>query len=122
MASLKARATPTVERLRARFPWLDPIPRAAAYYNSVYGKEQAAPVTHFGFLAVVPILALAFFVVGRIARVYPDARDGLVQQINTALPGLVGEGAGQISLTTIEDYAGTLGLIGLVILLYAGLG
>jgi len=122
MASLKARATATVERLRARFPWFDHILRTVAHYNSVYGNAQAGAVTYFGFLSVFPILALAFFVVGRIARVYPEARDGLVQQINTALPGLVGEGAGQISLTTIEDYAGTLGLIGLVILLYAGLG
>src|SRR3954453_17410481 len=122
MASLKARATATVERLRARFPWFDHILRTVAHYNSVYGNAQAGAVTYFGFLSVFPILALAFFVVGRIARIYPDARDGLVQQINTALPGLVGEGAGQISLTTIEDYAGRLGLIGLAIPRDRGLG
>src|SRR3954447_24190465 len=122
MGALKARATATVERLRARFPWFDPILRMVSHYGSVHGNAQAGAVTNFGFLSVFPILALAFFVVGRIARVYPDARDSLVQQINTLLPGLVGEGAGQISLTTIEDYANTVGLVGLVVLLYAGLG
>ena len=122
MGSLKARVTATVERLRARFPWFDHILRMVGHYGSVHGNAQAGAVTYFGFLSVFPILALAFFVVGRIARVYPDAQDGLVQQINTLLPGLVGEGAGQISLTTIEHYAGTVGLIGSIVLLYAGLG
>src|SRR3954447_6911351 len=114
MASLKARATATVERLRARFPWFDHILRTVAHYNSVYGNGQAGAVTYYGFLSVFPILALAFFVVGRIARVYPRARASLVEQIGTALPGAVGTGDGQTALSTIEAYASTVGVLGVL--------
>ena len=38
------------------------------------------------------------------------------------LPGLIGSDPDQISLATIQDAAGTVGLIGLVGVLYSGLG
>jgi membrane protein len=122
MGSLKARVTAAVERLRARFGWFDHTVRMAAHYAAVNGNAQAGAVTYFGFLSVFPILALAFFVVGQIARVYPDAQDSLAHEIDTLLPGVLGSGPGQIPLSTIENYAGTVGLVGLVALLYAGLG
>ena len=31
-------------------------------------------MTYFGFLSVFPVLALAFFVVGYVAKIFPDAR------------------------------------------------
>src|SRR3954447_18713599 len=117
MASLKARATATVERLRARFPWFDHILRTVAHYNSVYGNAQAGAVTYFGFLSVFPVLALAFFVVGRISKVFPNAQDTLVSAINQMFPGMIGNGENQIQLTDIQDSAATVGLIGLVGLL-----
>src|SRR3954471_3025083 len=122
MASLKARATATVERLRARFPWFDHILRTVGHYGSVYGNAQAGAVTYFGFLSVFPILALAFFVIGRIAGIYPQARGPLVQGIDDLLPGVIGTATGQISLSTIEGSAAAAGLIGLFGLLYSGLG
>ena len=122
MGSLKARIVAALDRLRARYAWLDHVVRALGHYGTVNGNAQAGAVTYFGFLSVFPILALAFFVVGRIARVYPDAQDSLEREIDNLLPGVVGEGSGQIPLSTIEDYAATVGLVGLVVLLYAGLG
>jgi membrane protein len=122
MASPKARVSGAVERLRARFGWFDHTMRMVAHYGAVNGNVQAGAVTYFGFLSVFPILALAFFVVGQVARVYPDAQDALEEEIDTLLPGVVGNGSGQVPLSTIEDYASTLGLVGLVVLLYAGLG
>src|SRR4051795_11944704 len=108
MGSLKARATATVERLRARFPWFDHILRMVSHYGAVNGNAQAGAVTYFGFLSVFPILALAFFVVGQLARVFPDVQATLVEAIDTLLPGVVGNGEGQIPLTTFEDYARTV--------------
>ena len=35
-------------------------------------------MTYFAFLSFFPILALAFFVVGSVAAVFPDAQDNLV--------------------------------------------
>ena len=44
------------------------------HYGDVKGGLQAGAVTYFAFLSFFPILALAFFVVGLLSQVYPDAR------------------------------------------------
>ena len=116
MESLKAR----LQALRERFPWLDHVLRMLSHYGSVNANSQAGAVTYFGFLSFFPILAIAFFVVGYVVRVYPDAQQQLTEQLNTALPGVFGPGG--ISLDTVQQNAGKVGLIGLVGLLYAGLG
>ena len=60
--------------------------------------------------------------VGYVAQVFPDAQDNLVTALETVLPGLIGDGPDQISLIEVQDAAGTVGLIGLVVLVYSGLG
>ena len=122
MASLKERVTSTVERLRARYGWLDHTVRTVQHYGSVNGNAQAGAVTYFGFLSFFPILALGFFVIGVVAHYYPDIRAQMVSEINEMLPGVIGTKPGQIPLKTIEDYSATLGIVGLVALVYAGLG
>ena len=79
-------------------------------------------MTYFGFLSVFPVLALAFFVVGWVAKVYPDAQDTLVTAIESMFPGLIGAGDNQLNIEDIEDSAATAGIIGLVGVLYSGLG
>jgi membrane protein len=122
MPSLKDRASEVLQRARARSGFLDHAIRTQQHYTAVKGNLQAAAVTYFAFLSFFPILALAFFVVGYIARVFPDAQESLVDAIESVLPGLIGSGDDQISLETVQKAAATLGLIGLVALLYAGLG
>ncbi|HYO39471.1 MAG TPA: YihY/virulence factor BrkB family protein [Nocardioidaceae bacterium] len=117
-----ARLRALVARLRERLPWLDHLLRMVAHYGAVNGNGQAGGVTFFGFLSFFPILALAFFVVGLVAQVYPDVRGQLVQAIEDVLPGVIGSGEGQIPLSTIEDSSGTAGVVGLVGVLYSGLG
>ena len=107
---------------RERRPLLDHAIRTFTHYGGVKGNQQAGGVTYFGFLSVFPVLALAFFAVGYVARVYPDANDTLVKAIEEVLPGLVGNDEGQVSLTEVEDAAGAVGLVGLLGVLYAGLG
>ncbi len=68
----------------------------SAHYGEVNGSAQAGAVTYYGFLSFFPILALAFFVVGYVARVYPAAQDNLVAAIQQVLPGIVGNGQGEI--------------------------
>ena len=118
MASLKER----LAAVRERRPFLDHLLRMQEHYSEVKGGQQAGAVTYFGFLSFFPIMALAFFTVGYVARVYPDAQDALLDAINTVLPGIVGDGDNEISLADIEDAAGAVGLIGLVGVLYSGLG
>ena len=122
MASLKERVTTGVARARERSVLLDHLVRTVQHYGKVNGNAQAGAVTYFGFLSFFPILALAFFVVGQLSIVYADAREDLVEVIDTFLPGIVGSGSGEIPLETFEQNAATIGLLGLVGLLYAGLG
>jgi membrane protein len=118
MASLKER----LASIRERRPFLDHVVRTQEHYSEVKANQQAGGVTYFGFLSFFPIMALAFFAVGYVARVYPDAQDALVDAINTVLPGIVGDGENEISLTDIQDSAGAVGVVGLVGVLYSGLG
>jgi len=122
MASLKERFTARVTRFRERYAWFDHSIRIVQHYGAVKGNAQAGAVTYFGFLSIFPILAIGFFVVGKVAKVYPDIRADVRVQINNLLPGVIGNGSGQVPLSTIEHYASTVGLIGLLVLLYSGLG
>lgn len=92
------------------------------HYGRVKGNLQSGAVTYFAFLSFFPIMALAFFVIGYVSTVYPDAEENLTEAINSFLPGMVGEGEGQISLKDIQKSASAVGLIGLLGVLYAGLG
>ena len=118
MTSVKER----LSQIRERRPFLDRLLRMQEHYGEAKGGQQAGAITYFGFLSFFPIMALAFFAVGWIAQVYPDAQDALLDAIETVLPGIVGEGANEISMTEIQDSAGTVGVIGLLGVLFAGLG
>ena len=122
MPSFKERLTARVERVRGRRPLVDHAVRTVEHFSELKGSLQAGAVTYFAMLSVFPILALAFFAVGWIARVYPGAEEDLVTAVNDVLPGLIGEGEGQISLQTIKTSYATIGLLGFLGVLYAGLG
>jgi len=111
-----------ISRLRQERPAVDHVLRTQEHYGETKAGQQAGAVTYFGFLSVFPVLALAFFVVGWVSKVYPDAQDTLVKAIRQMFPGIIGSGRSQIRLKDIEDAAGTAGLIGLVGVLYSGLG
>ncbi len=119
MASPVARAKAAAQRARTRSPLLDHAVRTQEHYTWVNGSALAGAMTYYAFLSFFPILALAFFAVGYIARIYPEARDNLIVGINDVLPGLLGPRG--ISISTVEDAATTVGLLGLIGLLYTGL-
>jgi len=107
---------------RQRRPWLDQVVRTVEHYGAVKGNIQAGAVTYFAFISFFPILALAFAVIGFVARVYDGAEQDLVDAINAVLPGLVGEGEGEISLDDIRSSAPGILSVGIVVVLYSGLG
>lgn len=111
-----------LEGARERWPALDHAIRTVRHYSGVDGSQHAGGVTYFAFLSVFPVLALAFFAVGWIARVYPDANDALVKAIEDVLPGIIGDRDNEISLAEIEQAGRIVGPIGLAGVLYAGLG
>jgi membrane protein len=119
---VKERLAATLRRLRERLPLLDHLLTMLGHYGTVNGSGQAGAVTYFGFLSFFPILAIAFFVVGLLAGVYPEIRAQMVQAVNEVLPGVIGSGDGQIPISSVEDASGTVGVVGLAGLVYAGLG
>ena len=122
MASWKDRLTSRLNAVRRRFPLVDHVFRMVGHYGNVNGGAYAGAVTYFGFLSFFPILALAFFAVGVVAHVYPDARHQLTTAIGHVLPGIVGNGKGEIPLSTFEHNASAVGVFGVLGLLYSGLG
>lgn len=122
MASLKQRATARVSALRARRPLVDHAVRMQEHYTGVDGSQQAGAVTYFAFLSFFPVMALSFFVVGYVAHLYPGVKHDMVDVIDQVLPGIVGQGADKISLKEIQEAAGAVGILGLVGVLYSGLG
>ncbi|WP_426247000.1 YihY/virulence factor BrkB family protein [Nocardioides sp. LHG3406-4] len=118
IATIKRR----VNDLRHGRPVVDHALRTVEHYGKVNGSLQAGAVTYFAFLSFFPILALSFAVVGWVARVYPDAEQNLVDAINQVLPGIVGDGDDQVQLSDIESAAPGIFSIGLLTLLYSGLG
>jgi len=99
---------------RRRYGWLDHVARAAIRYDQARGGRLAAAVTYHGFLAVFPLLLLAYAVLG-----YLVGRD-------TAFTAEVSEFlASYLPTLDVERIAGsryTAGLIGVTGVLYAGLG
>ena len=122
MASPQQRISEALGRARHRHPLLDHAIRTQEHYGAVNAGNQAGGITYYAFLSFFPLLALAFFVVGYVARVYPLARDNLVTAIQSVLPGIVGPDPGEISLSAVQSSAAAAGILGVLGLAYAGLG
>src|SRR5690348_1771953 len=122
MAPWKDRLDRKVREVRKRYPLVDHVLAMLGHYGDVNGAAQAGAITYFGFLSFFPVLALAFFAVGVVAHVYPDAQHQLTTAIGRVLPGIVGNQQGEIPLSTFEKNASAVGVLGLLGLLYSGLG
>lgn len=120
--AIVTRATTAFKRARHQHPVLDLVVRIQEHYGRVGASQQAGAVTYFAFLSFFPVLALAVFAVGVISHVWPDARDSLTDAIDQVIPGLVGTGDGQVSLDDVQRFEGWAGIIGLLGVLYSGLG
>lgn len=119
---LKQRAIDAFERVKARWPVVDHAVRAGSHYGDRLGSQLAAAVTYFGFLSFFPIIALAFAVVGYVVAYVPGADEAVESALASIFPGMIGDASGQINVAAIASRRGSVGLIGLVGLLYSGLG
>lgn len=119
---LKEQVTGWLRRARSQRPWIDHALRAYDRHTEVRGGQLAAAVTYFGFLSFFPLLALVFSLVGYLSDIYPGAQDDVTAAVQAAFPSLVGSGEGEINIQDVIDARAGAGLIGLVGLLYAGLG
>jgi membrane protein len=108
-------------RLRRKYQWLDHLIRANDSFSENYGNHYAAAITYFSVLSVIPILMVAFAVVG----IAVGGDQAVIKQINDGINSSVPEGlrglVGQITNAAIKSGSG-IGIFGLLIALYSGIG
>src|SRR3954447_5187637 len=108
--------------LRGRWHWFDHLARALGRYQSLFGDRIAAGLTYYAFLSFFPLLVVAFAVVGYLITIDP----GLQQQVESTLsdnfPGLVGKGPNQLHVSTFSSAKNWTAAVGLVGLIWTGLG
>ncbi|HJR89987.1 MAG TPA: YhjD/YihY/BrkB family envelope integrity protein [Aeromicrobium sp.] len=108
--------------MRALRSLLDQPIRAYRHYTARNGSTLAAAVTYFAFLSLFPLLALSLAAVGFVADSLPGAQRVMDAVLQALLPGMVGDDPDQISLAGIREAAGAAAGIGVLTMLYAGIG
>ncbi|MGP3911715.1 YihY/virulence factor BrkB family protein [Nonomuraea sp. 10N515B] len=107
-----------VDDWRVRRLSVDHLIRAVQRYQVQFGDRLAGAVTYFAFLSFFPLMALSYAVLGLVVATSETTREALEAAIVERLPGI----AGQLDLDAISKAKETAGIIGLLGLLYAGLG
>jgi membrane protein len=115
-------AEPTqLDKLRARYPWLDHLVRTATRYTEKHGDHYAAAITFFSILALVPLLMVAFAAAAFVLA----NNQAMLTEIQNAITAAVPPGLGEL-LNSVIDQAiaqrNAVGIIGLLGALFSGLG
>jgi membrane protein len=110
-----------IARLRADRPWLDHLIRANESFSAHYGNHYAAAVTYFSVLSLVPILMVAFAIAGIVLAGNAHLLGELQTGITKSAPGALGDTLRNVVDTAISA-RGTVGIVGLLIALYSGIG
>jgi membrane protein len=108
-------------KLRRRLPWLDHILRANDSFNENYGNHYAAAITYFSVLSLIPILMVAFAVAGFVLAGNHALLAQLQTGITKSVPGSLGQTLNEAVGQAIRS-RGTVGVFGLLIALYSGVG
>ncbi|HTK65280.1 MAG TPA: inner membrane protein YhjD [Pseudonocardia sp.] len=107
--------------MRKRHEWLDHLVRAGARYTERHGDHYAAAITYFSVLAMFPLLMVGFAAGALFLRNNPDLIALIQSKITEAVPGDLSKTLNEVILSAIKS-AGTVGVVGLVVALYSGLG
>jgi len=110
-----------LEKQRARYPWFDHVMEAANRYQSSKGDYFAAGATYFSVFALFPLLMIGFAVAGFVFANNEELLDKAKDKIADSVDGSMGEQLTDLMDQAIESRA-TIGVLGLLIALYAGLG
>lgn len=112
--------TSRIDRLRARYGWLDHLILAGERYRASHGDHYAAAITYFSVLAVVPLLMIGFAVVGFVLAAHPELIQALQKEIAESVPGQLGQTINEVVDQAIESRT-AVGVIGLLGSAYSGL-
>jgi len=107
--------------LRRRHFWIEHIVQAWTRFTENNGNQYAAAITYFSFLVIFPVVLLGVSVAGFVLRNNMDLQDRLFRRVTESLPGGFGTTV-QDSITQAIKQRTSVGIVGLVGVLLAGLG
>lgn len=110
-----------LDRLRARFGWLDHVVRAFTRFNDRNGSLFAAGLTYYTIFAIFPLLMVGFGVGGFALSRRPELLTTLEERIRTSVSGAVGQQLVDLMNSAIDARA-SVGVIGLATAAWVGLG
>lgn len=108
-------------RLRRRYGWLDHLFRANDAFTERYGNHYAAAITYFSVLSVIPILMVAFAIVGLVLAGDETVTNQLIDGIKKSVPEGLSELVSGIIGAALKS-GGGIGVFGLLLALYSGIG
>ncbi|MDY6869911.1 MAG: inner membrane protein YhjD [Actinomycetota bacterium] len=110
-----------LDRLRARYGWLDHVMRAQQRYRGSKGDFYAAGITYFTVFALFPVTMVGFSIGGFVLANRPALLASLEDRIRTAVSGDMGQQLIELMNSAIDSRT-SVGLIGLATAAWAGLG
>ena len=109
-----------LDRLRARFGWLDHVMRANERYDERKGNFFAAGLTYYTIFALFPLLMVGFSLGGFVLSSRPDVLTGIDSKVRAAVPGALGKQVVELVNSAIDSRA-SVGVIGLLAAAWVGL-
>lgn len=109
-----------LDRLRARYGWLDRVLRAEERYTDSRGNFYAAGMTYYTIFALFPVLMVGFAVGGFMLSRRPDLMVQIEDRIRSSVSAALGEQLIELIDAAIESRT-SVGVIGLAVAAWAGL-
>ncbi|SCE75701.1 YhjD/YihY/BrkB family envelope integrity protein [Micromonospora mirobrigensis] len=103
-----------IDVARGRLPAFDHLWRAGTLYGDVLGGRLAAAIAYYGFFAVFALALVAYWVFGAILQDNDDVSAAAADFLKANLPFLDPQ--------QIAQSSSTVGVVGLVILVFTGVG
>ncbi len=110
-----------LDKQRAQRPWFDHLVRAGNRYQGCKGDFFAAGATYFSILALFPLFMIGFAAAGFVFAASPGLLDDARDKIADSVQGDMGDQLQKLVDQAISARA-SIGVIGLVLALYSGLG
>lgn len=110
-----------LDRLRARYHWLDHVMRAQARYDKSKGDFYAAGITYYTIFALFPLLMVGFAAGGFVLASQPELLSEIEDRIRATVSGDFGTQLVRLMESAIESRT-SVGVIGLATASWAGLG
>ncbi|MEV0154849.1 YhjD/YihY/BrkB family envelope integrity protein [Micromonospora sp. NPDC050686] len=114
LGRLEAGLNRRVDATRERLPGFDHLWRAGALYADVLGGRLAAAIAYYGFFAVFALALVAYWIFGTILADNDEVSAAAEHFLRENLPFLDPQ--------QIAQSSNTIGVVGLIILVFTGIG